>query len=89
MHHVCGDHDWAEGHCLHESMAEAGEGKQWVDPTSPAAETLRDLIFDRRWLNSLSYYVRNRHTGNLEVIIIYYTPDTGKYHESLALYRHE
>ena len=45
-------------------MTEAGEGKQWIDP---AAETLRDVVFDKQWLKSLSYYVRNRHTGNLEV----------------------
>ena len=52
IHHVCGDHEWAEGQCLHEAMTEPGEGKEWIDPASPAAETLRGLIFDRRWLNS-------------------------------------
>ena len=50
-------------------MLEPGEGKTWIDPSSPTAESLRDLVFDRRWLNSLTYYVRNRHTGNLEVSV--------------------
>ena len=68
IHHVCGDHEWAEGCCHHEPMSEPGEGKQWVDPTSPASDQLRDIIFDNRWLNSLQYYTRNRHTGKLEVL---------------------
>ena len=70
IHHVCGDHAWAEGHCHHEPMSEPGEGKQWIDPTSPAADQLRDIIFDNGWLNSLQYYTRNRHTGKLEVSCI-------------------
>ena len=70
LHHVCGDHHWAEGQCQHEPMSEAGEGKQWTDPASTAAETLRDIVFNKQWLKSLSYYVRNRHTVNLEVHVI-------------------
>ena len=66
MHHVCEDHYWAEGQCQHEPMSDPGAGKQWIDPAATAAET--DLVFDRRWLNFLSYYVHNRHTGNLEVV---------------------
>ena len=34
---------------------------------SPAASVLRDQLFDGCWLNVLSYNVRNRHTGGLEV----------------------
>ena len=67
MHHVCGNHHWAEGKCQHDPMSDPGDGKQWIEPTSTAADTLRDLVFDRKWLNSLSYYVHNRHTGTLEV----------------------
>ena len=48
-------------------LIDPGDGKQWIEPTSTAAETLRDLVFDCKWLNSLSYYVHNRHTGTLEV----------------------
>ena len=70
MQHVCGDHHWAEGQCQHEPMSDPGEGKEWLDPSSTAAETLRDMVFDRKWLSSLSYYVHNRHTGTLEVSIV-------------------
>ena len=51
----------------HEPIEFSGEGMEWLDSESPAASALRDVIFDGRWLNSLSYYVRNRHTGGLEV----------------------
>ena len=62
-------------------MSEPDEGKQWIDPTSPPAGQLRDIIFDNRWLNSLQNYTRNRHTGKLEVgykyslcpVLLYYT----------------
>ena len=48
---------------LHEPIEFSGEGREWLNSKSPAASALRrDVIFDGRWLNSLSYYVRNRHT---------------------------
>ena len=67
IHHVCNNHEWASGKCQHEPLQCPGEEREWLDPESPAAEVLRDITFDRRWLNSLEYYVRDRHTGSLEV----------------------
>ena len=32
-----------------------------------SCSSLREIVFDKKWLNSLKYYVRNRHTGLLEV----------------------
>ena len=43
------------------------DGRTYLDPDSPAAEALRVVVFDSRWLKSLDYYVRNCHTGQLEV----------------------
>ena len=54
---------------MHEPIDHPGEGREWLIPESPAAEALRDIIFDKRWQNSLPFYVRNRHTGGLEVIL--------------------
>ena len=70
-HHMCNSHEWACGRCLHDPMQLPGEGREWLSAESPAAEVLREIIFDGRWLKSLQYYVRNRHTGGLEVIIIH------------------
>ena len=70
IHHVCNSHEWACGKCMHEPMEFSGEGREWLNSESPAAEVLCDIIFDGRWLKSLQYYVRNRHTGGLEVCII-------------------
>ena len=67
MHHVCNSHEWACGKCQHDHIELPGEGREWLAAESPAAESLRDIIFCNRWLNSLQYYVRNRHTGGLEV----------------------
>ena len=67
IHHVCNSHEWACGKCQHDPIAIPGEGREWLAAESPAAESLRDIIFCNRWLNSLQYYVRNRHTGGLEV----------------------
>ena len=53
--------------CQHDPFELPGEGREWLAAESPAAESLRDIIFCNRWLNSLQYYVRNHHTGGLEV----------------------
>ena len=52
---------------MHELIEFPGEGREWLDSESTAANALRDLIFDGRWMKSLAYYVNNRHTGGLEV----------------------
>ena len=67
IHHVCNSHEWACGKCQHDPIELPSEGQEWLAAESPAAESLRDIIFCNRWLNSLQYYVRNRHTGGLEV----------------------
>lgn len=52
---------------MHDPIQQPTDGKVWLSNKSPAAECLREIIFDARWLNSLPYYVKNRHTGGLEV----------------------
>ena len=70
IHHVCGNHEWAGGRCEHSEELDDKEpegGKKYLDPESPAVEALRAIVFDTRWLKSLDYYIRSRHTGQLEV----------------------
>ena len=43
IHHVCNSHEWACGKCMHEPMEFPGEGREWLNSESPAAEVLRDL----------------------------------------------
>ena len=43
-----------------------GEGREWLSAESPAAEALQDVIFEEKW-----HYVHNRHTGGLEVTILF------------------
>ena len=70
LHHVCGSHEWVGGRGAHaEDLDDKSPGdKTYLDPDSPAAEALREIVFDTRWLRSLDHYIRNRHTGDLEVI---------------------
>ena len=58
---------WATGKCMHDPIQQPTDGKVWLGNESPAADCLREIIFDTRWLNSLPFYVKNRHTGGLEV----------------------
>lgn len=70
VHHVCGSHEWAGGRCEHSSVLDDKEpdgNKKYLNPESEAAEALRKIVFDTRWLKSLDYYICNRHTGQLEV----------------------
>ena len=71
VHHVCGSHTWAGGRCAHseeDNDVPLKDGREYINPDSPAAAALREVVFDRRWMKSLDFYVRNRHTGLLEVI---------------------
>ena len=62
LHHLCDDHF----SCDHGEV-ELEEGRQWLDPSSKAFQTLREKLFGEKWMKNLHYYVNNRHTGNLEV----------------------
>ena len=60
LKHICGDH---------EDMAELSEGKEWLAPNTPSMDVIRKHCMDKQWLVSFRYYIRNRHTGLLEVRI--------------------
>ncbi len=61
LHHVANNHEY----CEHEEIEDRDD---WLDPASNPMQALREVVTDPKLLKSFHYYVRNRHTGMLEVI---------------------
>lgn len=55
MHHVCNEHEWSDGQCNHGPLTSLEEGKEYLAKDSKAAQTMRDVIFDPQWLNTLQF----------------------------------
>lgn len=72
LHHVCGDHSWAEGACRHSPEATETQGKTYLKKSSKALEALRKVVLDKKWLNNLEFYVRFRWVVNglVELLLI-------------------
>ncbi|XP_020912972.2 uncharacterized protein LOC110250696 [Exaiptasia diaphana] len=64
LHHVCGEHTWAESSCSHEPETESNT--KYLRKSSKAMEALRKIVLDAKWLKTLHFYVKFRHTGDLE-----------------------
>ncbi len=65
VHHVCGEHSWAGSACLHGPNTDS-EPKQYLDKKSKAAEALRSVVFDKRFVANFEMYTNFRHTGSIE-----------------------
>ncbi len=65
VHHVCGEHEWGESSCIHGPLT-SEEPKEYLSKKSKAAEALRNVVYDKRFLSSLSQYIYFRHTSSLE-----------------------
>ena len=57
IHHVCGEHQWNEGECQHGPLTHLESGKTIIAKDSKAAKELRAIVFDKKWLKSLNFYV--------------------------------
>ncbi|PFX12866.1 hypothetical protein AWC38_SpisGene23107 [Stylophora pistillata] len=67
LHHVCGEHNWAEGECRHSPEETPSNGKTYLKKSSRALAALRkDWSLIKKWLSNLTFYVRFRHTSVLE-----------------------
>ncbi|XP_070565952.1 uncharacterized protein [Ptychodera flava] len=74
LHHVINEHEWivsigstGSNHCHHGPLAEnADEEKEWLKKNSKAHSVLRNIIFDRRFLKKIPFYLNARETGELE-----------------------
>ena len=60
LHHVCGEHSWAESQCSHGAHVEEESSKKYLTKTSKAMAALRKVILDWTWLQNLHFYVRFR-----------------------------
>lgn len=57
LHHLVGEHEWHDGQCSHGPLTAAENGKPLLDKGSKAMEALRKVIMDKRWVESLIFYV--------------------------------
>ena len=57
LHHVVGEHEWHDGQCSHGPLTSAENGKPLLDKGSKAMDALRKVIMDKRWVESLIFYV--------------------------------
>lgn len=57
LHHLVGEHEWHDGQCSHGPLTAAENGKPILDKGSKAMEALRKVIMDKRWVESLIFYV--------------------------------
>lgn len=57
LHHVVGEHEWHDGQCSHGPLTAAENGKLLLDKGSKAMDALRKVIMDKRWVESLIFYV--------------------------------
>ena len=70
LHHVVNEHEWLftldgrSGQCDHGPLEDATT--PWLAPGSPPHQKLREIIMDKRFLKSMTYYRDFRHTGSLE-----------------------
>ena len=57
LHHLVGEREWHDGQCSHGPLTAAENGKPILDKGSKAMEALRKVIMDKRWVESLIFYV--------------------------------
>jgi len=55
IHHICGEHEWKSGQCPHEPI-EGEDNNPYLTKDSKAAEAIRKIVFDVKWLKSLEKY---------------------------------
>ena len=66
-HHVCGEHEWADGECTHGPLVSRENGKAFLEMDSQPHKAVRDIVADRTWLKTLAFYVKFRYVKS-EVI---------------------
>ena len=61
VHHVCGEHEWADGECSHGPLTSTEEGKTYLPKASKSSEAIPKIVFEPKWLKSLVFYVNFRY----------------------------
>ena len=57
LHHVVGEHEWSDGQGPHSPLVLSDTDKPLLGKGSEALEALTKVILDKRWLESLVFYV--------------------------------
>jgi len=57
LHHVVGEHEWQDSQWSHGPLASSESDKPLLEKGPEAMEALRKVIYDKRWLESLIFYV--------------------------------
>ena len=60
VHHVVGEHKWADSQCSHGPLTASEDGKTYLAKGSKSVEAVQKGVFDDKWLNSLIHYVTFR-----------------------------
>ena len=65
-----GEHVWLTGSCTHDELTgpprdDNGKELDYFKPLEPASECLKSIILDKKWLQSLEYYVNFRYVYKL------------------------
>ena len=56
-----GEHEWADGECLHGPLTETEAHKTCLEKDSKAMEALRNVVMDPRFVKTLHHYVTFRY----------------------------
>ncbi|XP_019642687.1 PREDICTED: uncharacterized protein LOC109483971 [Branchiostoma belcheri] len=67
LHHVCNNHTWALGQCLHPPLDYTEvRTTTWLVPGSAPHNRLREILLDKKWLKTAHKFLRFRVTSELE-----------------------
>ncbi|CAB4011163.1 Hypothetical predicted protein [Paramuricea clavata] len=66
LHHIAGEHEWADGECTCGPLVATEVGKTCLDKNSKAFKEIHKVVLDQRFLKSFHQYVTFRHTNKLE-----------------------
>ncbi|XP_035671511.1 uncharacterized protein LOC118412627 [Branchiostoma floridae] len=67
LHHVVDEHTWGSGSCHHDPIdPTVARTKKWLVPGSAAHKRLKSIIYNKRWLKTVTKYLRFRTTSDLE-----------------------
>ena len=60
LHHVAGEHEWAEGECNHGPLVDTEMDKIFLDKNATALGVIRKIVTDPKFLKALDKYVTFR-----------------------------
>ncbi|KAM9426618.1 uncharacterized protein KZ484_020970 isoform 1-T2 [Pholidichthys leucotaenia] len=77
LHHVCGQHEWAEGKCEHGAEEELC-GEDFMVWGSPAHDVLSEIILNKHWLKDVENSLTFRSPSDRESLQSHISMYTGK-----------